>query len=203
MGWGCQTHRGASWETGEARPPRHICACHNIKVMTPSPLISKEVLLSHIDYTRWASSRLVAAAGELHPQELIRDFGTADKSVLGSLVHVFAADRVWMGRIKGNPPAKFIDPDRDMHLSVLENEWPPLLDEWTQWLTGLSDARTKIAYQDLKGNPYETPAWQIVLHVVNHGTHHRGQAQGFLRAMGRVPKALDLIAYYREQNTLL
>jgi len=36
-----------------------------------------------------------------------------------------------------------------------------------------------------------------VLHVVNHGTHHRGQAAGFLRAMGYVPPPLDLIAYYR------
>jgi uncharacterized damage-inducible protein DinB len=39
--------------------------------------------------------------------------------------------------------------------------------------------------------------WKIVLHVVNHGTHHRGQASGFLRAMGHVPPPLDLIAYYR------
>lgn len=168
--------------------------------MAAASLISKEVLLTHIDYTRWASARLVEAAGELHPQELIRDFGTADKSVLGSLVHVYAADRVWLRRIKGNPPAKFIDPDLDMHLSVLEKQWPPLLDEWTEWITGLSDVSTKISYTDLKGNPYETPAWQIILHVVNHGTHHRGQVQGFLRAMGRTPKPLDLIAYYREHS---
>jgi uncharacterized damage-inducible protein DinB len=37
-----------------------------------------------------------------------------------------------------------------------------------------------------------------VLHVVNHGTHHRGQVAGFLRTMGHAPPALDLIAYYRE-----
>jgi uncharacterized damage-inducible protein DinB len=37
-----------------------------------------------------------------------------------------------------------------------------------------------------------------LLHVVNHGTHHRGQVAGFLRSMGRKPPVLDLIAYYRQ-----
>jgi uncharacterized damage-inducible protein DinB len=33
---------------------------------------------------------------------------------------------------------------------------------------------------------------------VNHGTHHRGQVAGFLRAMGKAPPPLDLMAFYRE-----
>jgi uncharacterized damage-inducible protein DinB len=55
----------------------------------------------------------------------------------------------------------------------------------------------EVSYRDLKGNPWRTPLWQIVLHVVNHATHHRGQAAGFLRALGHAPPPLDLIAYYR------
>ena len=55
----------------------------------------------------------------------------------------------------------------------------------------------RLSYTDLKGNPWVSPIWQIVLHVVNHGTHHRGQVAGFLRSMGHAPPPLDLIAYYR------
>jgi uncharacterized damage-inducible protein DinB len=54
-------------------------------------------------------------------------------------------------------------------------------------------------YQDMRGNTWTNPIWHLVLHVVNHGTHHRGQAAGFLRAMGHVPPVLDLIAYYRSK----
>jgi len=164
-------------------------------------IIAKDVLLTHIDYTRWASYRLLNAAKTLSPDELTKDHGTADKSVLGTLVHVYAADRIWMARIKGDVPARFINLELDMHMSVLQNDWPPLLDKWTEWITGLSEeaVAAKISYKDIKGNAYETPAWQIILHVVNHGTHHRGQASGFLRAMGHVPPPLDLMAYYREK----
>ena len=55
------------------------------------------------------------------------------------------------------------------------------------------------SYKDLKGNPYTTPYWQIILHVVNHGTHHCGQVSGFQRSLGHAPPPLDLMAYYRER----
>jgi len=169
---------------------------------TDTILISPEVLRTHIDYTGWASARLVDAAGQLTPEELTRDFATADKSVLGTLVHCFAADRIWMRRVSGEPPAPFIDPEKDMHLSVLQNVWPPLIQKWQAWAsaqTGDSLA-AKVSWKDLKGNSFEMPAWQIALHLVNHGTHHRGQVSGFLRAMGKVPPPLDLARYYRELN---
>jgi len=155
---------------------------------------------THFDYTAWASARLVNAAGSLSPEELTKDFGTADHSVLGTLVHVYAADRIWYDRVHGNLRTRFIEPERDMHLHVLQNDWPALLGRWREWAAAQTEEslRGKASYKDLKGNSYENPLWQIALHLINHGTHHRGQVSGFLRAMGHVPPPLDLMAYYRE-----
>jgi uncharacterized damage-inducible protein DinB len=163
-------------------------------------IMTVDVLQSHLNYTAWASRRLVDAATTLSPQELTRDFSTADHNVLGTLVHVYAADRVWLGRIEGNPPARFIVPEQDMHLAVLQNDWPALLERWKQWGARLTEdsIQRDISYKDTKGNAFVTPVWQIVLHVVNHGTHHRGQVSGFLRAMGHIPPPLDLMAYYKK-----
>ena len=163
-------------------------------------MMTADVLRSHLNYTAWASRRLVAAASALSPQELMRDFGSADHNVLGTLVHVYAGDRIWLGRIEGNPPARFIVPEQDMHLAVLQNDWPALLERWKQWGSLLTEdsIHKEISYKDTKGNAYVSPIWQIVLHVVNHGTHHRGQISGFLRAMGHTPPPLDLRVYYQE-----
>jgi uncharacterized damage-inducible protein DinB len=160
--------------------------------------VELSTLKTHFAYTAWASARLVDAAKKLSEAELLRDFGTSDKSVLGTLVHTFAADRVWLGRVRGSVPARFIDIGQDMKMSVLENDWPQVLAGWQEYLDGETDVAAPISYKDLKGNPYHTPLWQIGLHVVNHGTHHRGQVAGFLRTMGHTPPPLDLIAYYRQ-----
>ena len=159
-----------------------------------------EVLRNHLNYTTWASRRLVDAASALDPQELTRDFATADHSVLGTLVHIYASDRAWLGRIQGNPPARYMDPEKDMHLAVLKNDWPALLERWKQWAALLTEESIckEISYVDTKGNAYVTPIWQIAFHLVNHGTHHRGQVSGFLRAMGHIPPPLDMLVYYRE-----
>jgi uncharacterized damage-inducible protein DinB len=159
--------------------------------------LSVEDLREHLAYSAWASERVVRAASELTEAELVRDFETADHSVLGTLVHTFAADRVWLTRLRNAPPQ--YSTERDHHLSVLEKEWPELYRQYDEWLDGLNDdaVRADLNYQDLRGREWAQPIWKLVLHVVNHATHHRGQVSGFLRAMGHVPPVLDLVAFYR------
>ena len=74
-----------------------------------------DALRDHIEYTAWASRRLVDAAAALSPEELTRDFQTADRSVIGTLAHIYAADRVWLSRLAGTPFPGFItDADRTL-----------------------------------------------------------------------------------------
>jgi uncharacterized damage-inducible protein DinB len=162
--------------------------------------VSAEVLRSQIDYTAWANLRLLDAAAKLSPEELTRDFQTADGSVVDTLAHVFAADRIWLTRITGGLPHPFIS-DEDCELPALQTAWPPLMERWKTWAAALTDEQvnSQFSYADLKGNPWTQSVWQVVLHVVNHGTHHRGQIAGFVRSMGHTPPTLDLIYYYRQQ----
>jgi uncharacterized damage-inducible protein DinB len=164
------------------------------------PLSVKD-LREHLCYSAWASQRLVHAVSELTGAELLRDFQTSDHTALGTLVHTFAADRLWLARMREAPRPQYSS-EADYHLSVLQNEWPEVHRQWNQWLDGLNDdaVSADLTYQDMRGNTWTQPVWKLVLHVVNHGTHHRGQVSGFLRTMGRVPPVLDLVAFHRLQQ---
>lgn len=158
----------------------------------------KDVVQLQLDYAMWASARLVAALGELSEEELNRDFGTADRSVMGTLVHVFTADRIWLRRVTGADQQPAIE-DKDRTLRALREEWPLVLYDWKLWATKRTEEELSadLKYRDLAGREWTTPLWQVVLHVVNHGTHHRGQVVGFLRAMGKTPPPLDLVRMLR------
>ena len=164
--------------------------------------VSAQALRTHLDYNAWASGRVLDAAARLSSEELSRDFKTADGTVLDTLVHTFAADRLWFSRVEGKPRERFIE-ERDRSLSVLQEEWPAVHERWRSWAASLSDeaAMAHLSYVDLKGRQWQQALWQIVLHVVNHGTHHRGAVSGFIRSMGHTPPVLDLIAFYRSAGT--
>jgi uncharacterized damage-inducible protein DinB len=149
----------------------------------------------HLRYSTWASRRLLDAAVALDPEQFHRDMGVPNKSVHGTLAHILMADRSWVGRVLGDP----IEPT-----GAIEAEWPQIHERWETLADGWSDADLTrvVIYKDLKGNPHETPLWQIVLHVVNHATLHRGQVMAMFRQLGVAPPPTDLIGYYRLQQSV-
>jgi uncharacterized damage-inducible protein DinB len=162
--------------------------------------VSVDVLREHLQYTAWASDRLVRAAEQLSVEQLTHDFQFSERSILGTLVHTFGADRVWLGRVTGEKPTPFLC-ESDYDLRVLQIDWPLLYQKWQEWAGSLTDASVceSISYRNLKGESRTNRIWEIVLHVVNHGAHHRGQVAGFLRALDHTPPPLDLIRYYWEK----
>ena len=55
-----------------------------------------------------------------------------------------------------------------------------------------------LAYQRINGQPMVLPFAATLLHVFNHGTHHRGQISAALTALGQPPPDLDLVVMLQE-----
>ena len=53
----------------------------------------------------------------------------------------------------------------------------------------------------MNGQPQAQPFWQMLQHLVNHGSYHRGQVTTMMRQLGQAPpQGMDLITFYRERN---
>jgi uncharacterized damage-inducible protein DinB len=158
-----------------------------------------KLLRYQLDFTTWAADRMLAAAAKLTPEELTQDFKTSDKSILGTLTHIYRAERIWLHRLQ-NKKADF-RAEGDDTLAALQKNWPAMRAAWADWARALTEesAAADFTYHDLKGNPWTHPVWIAVMQVVNHSTHHRGQAVGFIRALGHTPPNVDLITFSRER----
>ncbi len=158
--------------------------------------VTTQALKHHLEYSAWANARLLSSIRQLPEAQLKHDFGTADRSILGTFGHIYGAEKIWLERVSGQPPVWHGAPPLEELICAL----PELAGRWVAWAAtlGPEDPERPIAYHDMKGNPHREPLWQILLHVVNHSTHHRGQVAGFLRSLGHIPPPLDFIAFVRE-----
>jgi uncharacterized damage-inducible protein DinB len=154
---------------------------------------------THIRYTGWASRRVLEAVEKLTEEERSRPMKVSHESMLGTLGHIHFADRIWYSRTVD--PSVTIPPMAEMStMEALSRDWPELQAKWQAWADALSDADLErvVNYKYRDGRPGATPASQIVLHLVNHATLHRGQVVGMLRQVGVAPPITDLIFYLRD-----
>lgn len=62
------------------------------------------------------------------------------------------------------------------------------MEAWRTWLDTLDDAV-------LASTDEEIPTWQLLAHVMNHGTQHRSEVAVLLSAAGRSPGNLDMVFF--------
>lgn len=153
-------------------------------------------------YDSWANALCFTAAQDLGDQELAREVESSFPSVLATLGHIVAAEWVWLRRWKGENPTAIPDwvsgsglTDLRARLAGVEEERADLLNTLAE-----ADLRTRVAYRTLAGAEHEDPLGDLMRHVVNHSTYHRGQVATQLRHLGRTPPTTDLIAYLRQSR---
>ena len=156
-----------------------------------------------IDYNYWARDRALDAISAITPEEFIRPMGNSFNSVRDTVAHICAAEHIWISRLKGEHPQGLRKPDRIPDVGAARKEWVELERELREQLARLGPEAVErnIEYQNLRGEDQSDLLWQMLQHLVNHGTYHRGQITTMLRQLDAMPpKSMDMIAFYRERN---
>lgn len=132
-------------------------------------------------------------------EQLLKNCKGSFGSIYETLVHLYQADAIWWDRLQGRPTGTLADYQAPGCTYELRDAWFGVHEKMLAFAEPLTEAgwTREMSYKTLAGVPYQTPVWQMVLHVVNHGSHHRGQITGMLRQLGVKPVNLDLIGYYR------
>jgi uncharacterized damage-inducible protein DinB len=162
--------------------------------------MTADQLRTHLRYSAWASQRLLEATRAVATEDQSRDVKVSHNSLLGTLAHVYFADAIWYSRVV-DPNARVHKPGDHIDEPRLTAEWTETQQGWLGWAESLSDSDLDrvVEYKSLAGEPFSNTVRQIVMHVVNHATLHRGQAMAIFRMLGAKPPATDLIFFYREQ----
>jgi len=146
-----------------------------------------------IAYNQWADERVLAAIERVSVEELERPREAYFGSIADNLWHTLGAQRRWLARWKGEP------------LPPLER---PAIASWSaayaashaalrQFVAPLSaaDLERAVKYTLRVGATGERPLGPLIIHLVNHGTHHRAETGLLLDRIGRSPGDLDYVLF--------
>lgn len=145
------------------------------------------------DYDRWATARVLGTTVGLPDAEWPTGSPVGSRELADILVHQLGANQRWRLGLSGTPDADLPRPEREPLPSVaaLAERWTA---EWAAvdaWLATLDDAWLAATEDGI-------PHWEMLAHVVNHGTQHRSEAAVLLTAAGRSPGDLDMIRFSEE-----
>ncbi len=149
------------------------------------------------EYDRWANARMLDAVSRLTAEQFTADFSSSFRSVRDTLTHLLWAEWIWLRRWKGTSPTTMFNPADFPDLAALRAKWAEVETELTGFVEQLTDESlaSRIAYTNTKGERREYPLGQLMQHVVNHSSYHRGQITAFLRQLGAEAVATDFLVF--------
>jgi uncharacterized damage-inducible protein DinB len=151
-------------------------------------------------YNWWATRRLLNATQQLSPDAFARDLGTSHGSVRGTLVHTLWSEWIWLQRWRGTSPKQVFAEAEFPDVAAIEARWAEVERNRQELISRLSEdgLLARIAYENLQGQRWEYALGQMMQHVLNHSSFHRGQVVTLLRQLGRTPPATDFLVFVDE-----
>jgi len=164
-------------------------------------MLSREDVGRLLDYTVWANHRAMRAAATLSVDDFKRDLGSSHGGVRGTLVHTLGAEWIWLERWKGVSPTRPLDEAEFPDVMAVRERWTVVEDHRASWFAALRESALAetIRYSTLDRRSFEGPLWQLVQHVANHSTYHRGQVVTLLRILGAKAPSSDMVLWDRER----
>lgn len=149
------------------------------------------------DYNRWANARVLEAASALNPEQFTRDLGNSFHSVHDTLAHILGAEWIWLERWKGTSPKSLLNASDFPSVEALKTRWNEVESDRAQFILGITPEHLErvISYVNTRGQTFAYPLGEMMVHVVNHSTYHRGQIATLLRQLGAKPESTDLLLY--------
>ena len=162
----------------------------------------KELLQQLAAYNIWATKLLTDRMLKLSEEEVNRELPSSFPSLYKTMQHMWFAEEIWWQRLKlVETPV----PQSDQFtgsFSELVIQYAKQSQQWVEWISNATEPQLTHVFAYIRNKEQiKMPVYQMLQHVFNHGTYHRGQLVTILRQLGvaDIP-GTDLSAYLRRRN---
>lgn len=154
-------------------------------------------------YKAWADAVFLSVVATLPAPELVAPRPIVFGSLIRTLNHVYSMDYVWQSHLLGRPHGLAT---RNPVAHPTLRDLVALQQAMDAWYVGHADSLPperldeRVEFEFIGGGIGAMSRRDIILHVVNHTTYHRGHVAGMLYQLDVFPPATDLPVFLRESG---
>ncbi|MGE0638342.1 MAG: DinB family protein [Bacteroidia bacterium] len=160
----------------------------------------RDLLVNYAAYNLWANQRIANVLKGLDASVLDKEIPSSFNSIRKTVFHIWDAEFIWLQRLNGlslsDWPSKQYGADTPIDKFLETSQaFKELVEQLSE-----ADFTGDCVYKNLKGAEYRNPRNEVLQHIFNHSTFHRGQIVTMLRNAGveEIP-ATDFIYYTRSK----
>lgn len=162
----------------------------------------KEIILQYAAYHLWANNLLFTTIQSLSEEQHHATVRSSFPSLYKTALHMLDAESIWWQRMKLQEK---IDRPSDTFSGTMLALGQQLLQQnraWQDWVANANELalQHEFIYYNSRKERFKQPVFQMLLHLFNHGTYHRGQLVTILRELGveKIPPT-DFIVWSRKK----
>ena len=171
--------------------------------------MNKEDILLLYEYDRWANSRVFQSFERLTVEQFTRDLGGSFRSLRDTMLHILAGEWTWLTfwKAPSQDEALLADlrtrrqtlfsPEAFPNVDAVMRKWMEVEREQFDFVNGVTDASLR---KMLPARNTLLSLAQLMQHVANHSTYHRGQISLMMRQLGAEPAATDFHVFLGERR---
>ena len=162
----------------------------------------KELFVQYASYNVWATGLLLETVQHLSEEQQRTEIKSSFPGLYKTLLHMLDAESIWWQRIKlqekiTRPSDEFSESFTELSMLLQQQNR-----QWLEWVSSTTEhgLQHEFIYLNTKKERFKQPVFQMLLHLFNHGTYHRGQLVTMLRQLGieKIP-ATDFILWSRKK----
>ena len=146
----------------------------------------KEILQQHTAYNVWAHQRMFETMRQLSDDQIHFVIPSSFSSIYKTVLHLLDAESIWWQRLKlaehiEGAGKSFSGSFADLEMKLMEQSR-----QWDDWVRGANEMQLAhvFAYQNTRREQFKQPVIEVLLHLVNHSTYHRGQLVTMMHQLG-------------------
>lgn len=162
----------------------------------------KQLFEQYAGYNLWANKKITDLINGLPEEQINKEIVSSFPSLYKTVLHLMEVENVWWERLKlfehTTPSGWFTG-----NFNELSKKLSELSEQWLKWVkdTNESGITHVFAYSNSYKQHFKQPIYEMLLHLFNHQTFHRGQLVTMLRQLGvdKIPQT-DFIIFSRSSQ---